>query len=194
MKFDKPSGAGSIIRTIEPDILEEVESRLTGGEPTKVVAAWIQGECKLFLQMKPDTLRKNLERYKTGELRKKVLSRITEATHGLALPTIARRLNALDELERLAAIQRGRVDKMLGLEDGKPMLLKSTTEEIRALQGILVDMGKLQLDTGFLARATRSVKGEIVEANGEVKRFEWTEAQERLYQELERATAAIADV
>ena len=68
------------------------------------------------------------------------------------------------------------------MEMDKPILLKTTT----LLKDMLVQLGHLQLETGYLARAARTVKGSVMA--GEVTEFEWTEEQEKLIQELERVT------
>ena len=142
--------------------------------------------------MKPDTLKKTLERYREGHLRNKVLARITEAHGARAVKTVQKRLNALDELEEMVVIQRTRVDKMLLMEKDKPILLKSATDEIRLLKEMLVDLGRVQLETGILPKATRRITGTITGADGETAEFSWTEEQEQLYRELERVYADAA--
>jgi hypothetical protein len=177
------------LRELPAEVLDKVDSKLTSGEPARAVAQWLQEDAKLLTDMKPDTLKKTLERYREGHLRNKVLSRITEAQHTLALKTVQKRLNALDELEELVVIQRGRVDKMLMMEKDKPILLKSTTDEIRLLKEMLVDLGRVQMETGVLPKASRKISGTIMGADGEISQFSWTEEQEQLYQELERVYA-----
>ena len=89
----------------------------------------------------------------------------------------------------MVVIQRTRVDKMLLMEKDKPILLKIATDEIRLLKEMLVDLGKVQLETGILPKATRRITGTITGADGETAEFSWTEEQEQLYRELERVYA-----
>jgi hypothetical protein len=177
------------LRDLPDELVAKIDSRLTSGEPARAIAAWLQSEAQVLTEVKPDTLKKSLERYREGHLRNKVLARITEAQHTKALKTVQKRLNAMDELEEMVVIQRSRVDKMLLMEKDKPILLKSTTDEIRLLKEMLVDLGRVQMDTGVLARATRKVTGTITGADGEISEFSWTEEQQALYQELERVYA-----
>ena len=78
---------------------------------------------------------------------------------------------------------------MLMMEKDKPLLLKSTTDEIRLLKEMLVDLGRVQMETGVLPKATRKVTGMITDAAGVIAEFSWTEEQEQLYHELERIYA-----
>ena len=177
----KPGTALNKLQSLGDEVLSLVDSKLTSGVPASQVAAWLQDECKLFPEVKPPSVKKMLERYRKGELRNKTLDRIATAHVNLPLATLQKRLNALDELEEMVRVQRGRVDKMLTLETGKPILLKTTTDEIRLLKDMLMDLGRIQLETGVLARANRTVKGQVIGPSGEVKQFEWTEEQEKLW-------------
>jgi len=177
------------LRDLPEDVISKIDGKLTAGEPAREVAAWMQTEAKVLTDMKPDTLKKTLERYREGHLRNKVLARITEAHNAKAVKTVQKRLNSMDELEEMVVIQRTRVDKMLLMEKDKPILLKSTTDEIRLLKEMLVDLGRIQMETGVLPRATRKVTGMITTMEGEIAEFSWTEEQEQLYRELERVYA-----
>ena len=100
----------------------------------------------------------------------------------------------MDELEEMVRIQRVRVDKMLALEEGKPMLIGATTGEIKLLKEMLVDLGRVQLETGFLTRAPKTIKGVLANARGERIEFSWTEEQEQLYRELENVERRAEEV
>ncbi len=182
------------LQSLGDEVLSLVDSKLTSGVPASQVAAWLQDECKLFPEVKPPSVKKMLERYRKGELRNKVMARISEAHVNLPLATVQKRLNALDEMEEMVRLQRGRVDKMLTLETGKPILLKATSDEIRLLKDMLMDLGRIQLETGVLARAAKKISGSIIGADGQQKQFEWTEAQEKLVKELEAYVGDKAEV
>ena len=112
-----------------------------------MVADWLQ-KGGLLPDVKREALIRMIERYRGTEVREKLVKRIADAQTGKSLITIARRATALEELEEIARIQRKRVDKMLALEDGKPMLITATSNEIRMLKEILVDLGHMQMETG----------------------------------------------
>lgn len=191
---EKQGSAIKRLKALGDDVLSIVDSRLTAMEPASHIAKWLQEERGVLLEIKQTSVKKMLERYRYGELRNKVMTRIKDAHTHVPIATVQKRLNALDELEDIVRIQRGRVDKMLLLEADKPILLKTTTDEIHLLKDALVDLGRMQMETGVLARAPRTFKGQVTGANGEVKQFEWTEAQEELYQEIMRVTGGEAEV
>ena len=70
--------------------------------------------------------------------------------------------------------------------------LKNTTNEIRLLKDMLVDLGRVQMETGLLPRAAKTIKGTVTGADGQIKEFAWTEEQEELFKEIEELESAAA--
>jgi len=116
MAKDSNGKAISRLKGLPEATLSIVDTRLTSGESANSVAAWLQEDCQLFTDVKQTSVRKMLERYRKGPLRNKVLDRITGAHAHMPIASVQKRLNALDEVEEMVRIQRGRVDKMLALE------------------------------------------------------------------------------
>ncbi|CAA2141502.1 hypothetical protein [Hyphomicrobium sp. ghe19] len=187
MKIKVSPQASKKIKSLPPEVLATVDSKLLLGESGLDVAKYLQNDCKQFVGEDIYNLKKSLERYRQGDLRVRAIERITTAQKTEKTSTIARRMNAMEELDTLAQQQRGRLDKMLMKESEMPagILLKDATREIGMLKDLLVDLGRLQLETGILARAPKSFKGSIVDPAGTVTQFEWTEEQEKLHAELE---------
>lgn len=182
------------LKALGSDRMAEIDSRLLSGEPCSTIAAWIQvdlGKCK---DIKPASLKKMLERYRETELRQKTLARIANAQRGDSIKTINKRLNALEEMEEMVKIQRGRVDKILMREAKLPegILLKDASNEVRLLKDMLLDLGKLQLETGLLPRAAKTFRGSMVGSDGQVRHFEWTEEQEELFKTIEKIEHNVA--
>ena len=197
MKLKISSRAFKRLKSLGEERMQEVDSRLLSGEPCSAIAAWIQVDLGKLKDIKPASLKKTLERYRETELRNRTLERIAQAQSGSAIKTIQKRLNALDEMEEIVRFQRIRVDKIMMRESKLPegILLKDTSNEIRLLKDMLLDLGKLQLETGLLPRAAKTFKGSVVGADGEVRQFEWTEEQEELFQtisQMDRHEAADA--
>jgi acyl-CoA reductase-like NAD-dependent aldehyde dehydrogenase len=179
------------LKTLGTDIVLQIDEKLIAGETGRMVADWLQKD-GLLKDVKREALIRMIERYRGTEVREKLVKRIADAQTGKSLITVARRATALEELEEIARIQRKRVDKMLALEDGKPMLITATSNEIRMLKEILVDLGHMQLETGVIVRAPKTVKGVMTGRNGEEVAFSWTEEQAKLYQELEGVERSLA--
>lgn len=186
VKQNHSKGAFKAIKDLGGDILGEIEDRLSSGEPASAVADWLKKEQGLLRDMRRDNLIRTLDRYRATELRNKLLARITEAQHHDSTKTISKRLNALNEMEEMVMIQRSRVDKALALESDKPMIIKLASDEIRLLKDLLAQLGSLQLETGFLHRAPKTIKGIMAMKDGaEPQAFSWTEEQAKLMKELE---------
>jgi acyl-CoA reductase-like NAD-dependent aldehyde dehydrogenase len=179
------------LKTLGTDMVLQIDEKLIAGETGRMVADWLQKD-GLLKDVKREALIRMIERYRGTEVREKLVKRIADAQTGKSLITVARRATALEELEEIARIQRKRVDKMLALEDGKPMLITATSNEIRMLKEILVDLGHMQLETGVIVRAPKTVKGVMMGRNGEEVAFSWTEEQAKLYQELEGVERSLA--
>lgn len=177
------------LKELPPEMVSEVDRRLLAGEPASSVARWLQADEKRFTDLQLASLKKNLQRYSAVDLRDRVMSGLTGTNKHLTIKTLAKRLNAQDELEKLCDIQKGRVDRLLMKEAelGKAgIVLKTTSDEIRLLKENLVELGKLQLETGVLKRVPKSVSGQVMDPlSGEVRHFNWTEEQDHLYRELE---------
>jgi len=195
MKIKVNSASHKKIKSLPADILAKVDSKLLSGEGGLDVAKWLQEEAKQFVGEDPYNLKKSLERYRQGDLRARTIERIATAQKTDNLSTVVKRMNALEEMQELAVVQRNRLDKLLMKEADMPngILLKDASREVVVMKDLLVDLGRLQLETGVLARAPKSFKGSVTNPDGTVKHFEWTEEQEKLYAELEGAEHVRAD-
>lgn len=188
MKIKVQAGTSKKLKALPKEVLSVVDTKLLAGEPALDVARWIQDDAKQLQDDELYALKKLLERYRKGELRARTIERIATAQATEATHTVAKRMNAMEEMHDLCMQQRYRLDKMLMRESemaAKGILLKDATREIEVMKTLLVDLGRLQLETGVLARAPKSYKGSITDANGQTATFEWTEEQEKLFAELE---------
>lgn len=189
MKLKISSRKFQNLKSLGEDRLHEIDSRLISGEPCSAIARTIQTEWGKLKDIKPESLKKTLERYRETELRERTLARIAEAQRGQSIKTVQKRLNALEEMEELVKKQVLVFDKVLMRESQLPegIVLKDRRDEARLLKDMLVDLGRLQLETGLLARAPKTIKGHMTSPTGEVRQFEWTEEQEELYRAIEAA-------
>lgn len=195
MKIKLASRAFKNLKSLGTDRMEEIDSRLLSGEPCSSIAASIQVNWGKLKNIKPESLKKCLERYRETELRQKTIARIAEVQSKSAIKTVQKRLTALEHLEEMTQVQRGRVEKLLMREAKLPegLLLRDTTNEIRLLKEMLTDLGRLQLETGLLKRAPKTITGSVTDEDGHVREFAWTEEQEALYREIEEMERAEPD-
>jgi hypothetical protein len=174
------------LRNLRPEVQQEIDDRLTAGINAREIVKYLQDDCKVLTDKNPDSLKKMLERYRTSDLAEKNRARVLNATKGMSVSKLAKTLNAMHEINELCVIQRARVDKMLTMEQKQDnFVLKQTSEEIKLLKENLVELGKLQLETGVLKRASRTVTGTVVDADGNTTDFEWDEETKSLYDRLD---------
>lgn len=187
MKLRISTRAHAKLKALGEDVMADIDRRLLAGEPASSIAAWLQVDLGKLKGTQPASAKKMLERYRETELRDKTMARIAGAQTTDSIKVVNRRLNAMDELEDMVRIQSGRLRKLLTHETHLPpgvLLNKSVNPEMRLLKEMMVDLGRLQLETGVLARASKTVTGTIVGDDGEVRHFEWTEEQEKMFNEL----------
>lgn len=187
-------GAYKALKALGPARMGQIDDLLTKGVLARDVAHTIQNEWGLCKELGADWLRKMLERYRRTELRERVVRAVAGATEGVRASTLQKRISALDRLTDLVELQTGRYHKALQLEGRGQLLLKQATEEGRLLKEMLVELGRLQLETGVLQRAPKKVTGTMTDAAGAVSTFEWTQEQEDLFRSIggEQGYASIA--
>lgn len=176
------------LQELGPDIVSQVDDMLLGGETATKVAKWLQDELGLLTELKLSSLKKNLERYRSKDLRERVIDEIADRATGKSVAGIKKQIIALDEMTDLVELQRGRLHKMLLRENELPkgVLLKQASDELRLLKEVTVELGKLQLETGVMRRAPKTTTGQVFDPDtGATRNFTWTEEFDNLYRELE---------
>ncbi len=160
--------------------IARLDAKLIDGDSARIVAEWIQGDEKVLTEVAPLTLKRMIDRYRSTALRGKAIERVAALQKHKPLGFVAKHIHAMAQLEELALTQKARLHKMLTLEDGKPMLIGAASAEVRLYKEILVDLARMQLETGVMHRAPRTVTGVVMDVTGEVKTFTWTDEQDEL--------------
>jgi len=189
-------GIPSKLLELPPNKLNEVDALLRDGVSALKVAKKIHEEWGLVQGVNRTTLHRYLLRYVRNVVRKRTVEEITERALAVnrqrATTHVVQNLNVIDEVERLVVEQKERVEAVARNErkTGRPqgMLLKMVTEEMRFLKDLLVELGRLQLETGIMSRAPKHMTGTLVGPDGRETHFDWTEEQEELYRVIEGET------
>lgn len=177
------------LHDLGPEIVSQVDDMLLSGETPTKVARWLQADLGLLGDLKESSLKKNLERYRSKDLRERVVNDLADRATGKSVAGLKKQIIALDEMTELAEIQRGRLQRIIMKESQLPqgILLKQASDEARLMKEVLVELGKLQLETGVMRRAPKTVSGQVVDPEtGASRQFTWTEEQEDLYRQLDR--------
>lgn len=166
-------------RILENEFKELIDLKLFQGVIPKEVAAWLQDEKGQFKDVMPDTLEKQLLRYRAKYIYSKIehtLERLDkgvgkESVGGKQLTSAMRlRLSVLERMEELAEVQHTRLFKMYDKEKAMPMVTDTVTKLMPDYLKTLQSIANLQLETGHLRRAPKVITGQIDVRNPEADR------------------------
>lgn len=187
MAFDGEPFAN--LKALGSDRMSEIDEMLRGGMSPAAVGKVIQTEWGEMTSSKPETLKKQLDRYRAKVIRAQIIETTNALVKKIPTTVLAKKLNVLEEMTELVSVQKRRFYKALNQEDLMPkLLMKNVTEEAKVLKDMLVELGKLQLETGALQRAPKKLTASVVDPDGSIRSFEWTEAQEALSREIDGYT------
>jgi hypothetical protein len=172
-----------------PEKAKQVSNLLLQGEKISNLVERIQGEWKLMLDKKPETVRTILYRYNRGVTKKQTVKRVIDTV------TVSKhvKVTTLTELADLCAKQKKRIEKALTMEDRAPLLLEAASREMRLLKDMLRDLALLQIETGILARAPKTIQGMISDPSGRTTQFAWLESDENLLSALKEEAGMLDD-
>ena len=190
----KHSGSGRAhlkLKSVGEGLMHQVDEKLKFGNSSHDVAKFLHDQ-EALTDVKHDSLRKMLDRYRQTELRDKTIAALTHAQTRSGAVNIVKRLHAIDELEELCRVQHSRLTKVLQQEEKAPLLIKSVGEEASRLQSMLVNLASLQLETGLIQRAPKKVFGTMTTPDGKPHEFTWTEEFDKLNEELQEFEQRVA--
>lgn len=150
----------SRIKNLPPAVFEKMREQLLGGKTAKEVGKWLV-EIKAMSDLKPETVEKYVSHYVMNGLRNELAEALDRPSErGLAGKTIVKSLLVIEEMTELAIKQKARVAAAMSKEKPELGLLMGTvSSEIDRFQRLLESLGRLQMDTGLLARAPKTLAG-----------------------------------
>lgn len=174
------------IRELDTDVQMKMDFMLANGKSVAKVADYLQNELGLFNDMRRASVRRGILRYKSTDLKKRILS---SEDGDRVLRADPKKVNAnvsvLTEQEDLIQYQIKRLDKLKAEAEKTPLAHMSAIDaQIDRLFSMLDRHGRLQLEVGVLQRAPKKISGSFVNSDGTVTVFDWTEEQDQLLNEL----------
>lgn len=154
----KPKGLKKLLELPE-DKRAQLDSWLSRNERTMVdIATLMVEQWEGFSKTSVQHLARRLSAYKDQVLKGKLVTELAKA----GILDSARRLeefNAMDELVKLAAAHKVRVDTALEMEKGKPLLTQQVHNASDIYLKVLNSVKAGQLETGAIRRAPKTVSG-----------------------------------
>ena len=173
-----------------PDRVRELKLRLTQGESVKTLVPVVQETWGLFPNKKPSTVSTILYRYNRDTVKKEAAARVLATVEKAGHLKVSSLLDMADLCEK----QKQRVTKALDLEDKMSGLLTDqASDQIRLLSDMLGKLAYLQLETGLLQRAPKTVKGVMLGADGQATTFGWVESDDDLLNRLTIESQVVRD-
>jgi hypothetical protein len=173
-----------------PERAAELKSLLLQGKPVRELVPIVQNEWKLFEDKKPGTVQTMLYRYSRGVVKQEAVARVLAA----ASSSKHVRVTSLEELQDLCEKQKRRLGRALELEEKmNGVLTDQATNQIRLLSDMLKNLALLQLETGLLPRAPKTVKGMMMGGDGQITQFGWVENDDALLDQLTQQTQVTDD-
>ena len=138
------------------------------GETPTAIATWLQEEMLEFTEVPPYRLASEIKKYVNRSLPLTTRLEI-QGNRGAIAETVAKtrnRVSVLDELEKLYALQVGRIEIDHATEKKINKLFGSTNNEIELARRVLSDIARIRQELGIDERAAQTLNLNI---SGEVK-------------------------
>ena len=132
---------------------QEARSMLEEGVTPWAVAEWIQKTRREYLHVKPVSLVRQLTRFNEAMKADAVKDQPKSLIDRGVIGTDLSKFDQLNELKKLALIQKARIEKDLELEQKMPKLLKDLRAEIVMLSDLLEKILRLEVELGIRKKA-----------------------------------------
>lgn len=168
--------------------IDYLRAQLIKGVPPRVVGRVIKEEWGDLPELSLDALADNLKAWRDKNVMPGISASLLESVR-LSVPAALAKLDTMNELIDLCLLQKKRMHKMYAKEAEGPLLMATVSNEVTSLAGMLRDLAKLQIETGVLPRAARSVAGtlEVQDPEGASRgkvSFNWTSDMDREFMEV----------
>ncbi len=173
---------------------DELVKLFEDGKPATEVARIIHEDWQLLLELTPQSLVRTLQRFNEVVIRGELIRRVVDLATPLPNKELREKLDALDELEELARVQKGRLYKIMTQENKGPMVMKAVSDEVKILTDLLNRVAMIHLETGVLKRASKKFSGSLTDENGGTREFSVTEEVDALMAGLTQALKDVKNV
>lgn len=160
-----------------------VKNHLQSGKGPAEVASMIQKEWGEFSDVSYNTLIQQLNRFRWEQLASPEI--IQKQDKALRMPksiSYKEQVHVLAEMERMALLQKRRIDLAVEQEEKVKMLMKGTSSEITTMMSLLKDIQKQRFDLGLdtyngpVLQGASSMRKTTVFPDGTVQEEELTKA------------------
>ena len=177
------------IYSLGDERVDELKERLSSGESPNQLAELVQGVWGQCLDTSDKALSRQLARFRKDVVNRELVESIQEEAGG-QVHKLRQRLDVMEELTDACLIQKDRMLKVYGKEKQGPLLMSQVSSEIKTYKDLLCALGSLQLETGLMRRAPKTVTGVLAqEVRDEHQRgvlaIRWTEETEAALRDIE---------
>lgn len=155
----KSKGAHTHILSLPPDKRDAVDAMLFKGHSAPKVASHIHEEWGLLTNVKHDTLKKALNRYKKQVLEGQLVGTFetvdeqgNTVIEKIEFSAYRPQLDSHALLQDIVIMQQSRLNKALSMEKGSAMLMDSTHKELKLYTEMVTRLSDLEVKLGLLSK------------------------------------------
>ena len=131
---------------------DEVMKRLKDGLPLRELAAYIQDDCEEYTHVKRDSLLTILQEFRVTIPKAQLISKRLAPVFHKAADRVRKGVDEIEELEKLYAMQMGRIEIDSKNEKNIRKLLPTMPTEMKVATEILKTIAQLKMDLGLTTR------------------------------------------
>lgn len=153
---DVEKGGHKLIRLLPPERIEEINAMLRKGEKIAQIARVIQQDWKLLPEAKIPGLEKAIIRWRDAVANASVMTKLMTTGAVDSQTKLAVKVDALNEMSLLYAMQKTRIEKLFEREHVGPMLLDQLGKEITRGNAMLKTIADMQFEVGVTPRVPKT--------------------------------------
>lgn len=148
-------GRHQLLRTLPEERLNEVAELIRSGTKIAPIAKTIQTVWKLLPDEKPTTVEKALARFRDDLAATTVMKKLISTGAIDDVTKLAQKVDVMNEMQQLYALQKLRISKLFEREEMLPMLMDQLGKEITRGNQMLAAIATQQFDMGLVHRAPK---------------------------------------
>ena len=193
-RIDPRTGGSPRLKKLGEKRFNYIKDRILIGDTLESIGRTIHddwGECH---DIKFESLVKVLKRFRQATYKLEAVKGLESQGRTVLTAHLKKQLSAIDELTEAVEHQRRRLDKALSMEGQQSkLLMKVTSDEMKLYALMLEKLGHLQLETGVIKRAPKIVHGSVIDQDGAIRQFSWSQENEDLTKLIEHVQVGHGD-
>ena len=157
MSKEKQDKHKALLGALTNKQIQKLNTKIVEGTSVSVLTKLVREEFGAHKDVKYITIYQRMSRYVTFLKRHHKEETEIKSVTPEQVATYVQNYNALERLTSLCKVQESRIEKAMKLEEGKPLLVKQASDEIKNLSFMLKDLADIQVKAGVIVQAPGGV-------------------------------------